>query len=219
VKSALIGSSTKVGASASQVNRKHWQKEENKEMAKRYDERIFVATLLILIIVVLLTPLPTRALNIGDKAPDFLAFSTIGETVRLSDYQGKKNIMLFFFVRAFGGVWTNETLAFQLDLPKFESLDTQVLGVSVDHIGAQNAFAEKLGLTYPLLDDFSRDIVKRYGVMEENPNSALFRYSKRAYFVIDKQGIVRYRHVMDQVGHLLDSEEILAAVTKVASGK
>jgi peroxiredoxin len=219
VKSALIGSSTKVGASASQVNRKHWQKEENKEMAKRYDERIFVATLLILIIVVLLTPLPARALNIGDKAPDFLAFSTIGETVRLSDYQGKKNIMLFFFVRAFGGVWTNETLAFQLDLPKFESLDTQVLGVSVDHIGAQNAFAEKLGLTYPLLDDFSRDIVKRYGVMEENPNSALFRYSKRAYFVIDKQGIVRYRHVMDQVGHLLDSEEILAAVTKVASGK
>jgi uncharacterized membrane protein len=104
VKSALIGSSTKVGASASQVNRKHWQKEENKEMAKRYDERIFVATLLILIIVVLLTPLPARALNIGDKAPDFLAFSTIGETVRLSDYQGKKNIMLFFFVRAFGGV-------------------------------------------------------------------------------------------------------------------
>jgi peroxiredoxin len=76
-----------------------------------------------------------------------------------------------------------------------------------------------LGLTYPLLDDFSRDIVKKYGVMEENPNSALFRYSKRAYFVIDKQGIVRYRHVMDQVGHLLDSEEILAAVTKVASGK
>jgi peroxiredoxin len=219
VKSALIGSSTKVGASASQVNRKHWQKEENKEMAKRYDERIFVATLLILIIVVLLTPLPARALNIGDKAPDFLAFSTIGETVRLSDYQGKKNIMLFFFVRAFGGVWTNETLAFQLDLPKFESLDTQVLGVSVDHIGAQNAFAEKLGLTYPLLDDFSRDIVKKYGVMEENPNSALFRYSKRAYFIIDKQGIVRYMHVMDEVGHLLDSEEILAAVAKVAGGK
>jgi peroxiredoxin Q/BCP len=89
----------------------------------------------------------------------------------------------------------------------------------VDHIGAQAAFAEKLGLTYPLVDDFSRDIVKKYGVMEENPNSSLFRYSKRAYFVIDKQGIVRYMHVMDQVGHLLDSEEILAAVTKVAGGK
>jgi thioredoxin-dependent peroxiredoxin len=109
-------------------------------------------------------------------------------------------------------------LAFQLDLPKFESLDTQVLGVSVDHIGAQKAFAEKLGLTYPLLDDFSRDIVKNYGVMEDNPNSPLFRYSKRAYVIIDKQGIVRYMHVMDQPGHLLDSEEILAQVAKVAKG-
>jgi peroxiredoxin len=187
-------------------------------MAKRYYGWTFVATLLIPI-VLLLTPLPAKALSAGDKAPDFLVFSTIGETVRLSDYQGKKNVMLFFFVRAFGGVWTNETLAFQLDLPKFESLDTQVLGVSVDHIGAQNAFAEKLGLTYPLLDDFSRDIVKKYGVMDENPNSAFFRHAKRAYVIIDKQGIVKYIHVMDQPGHLLDSEEILAEVTKVAKAK
>jgi peroxiredoxin len=102
-----------------------------------------------------------------------------------------------------------------LDLPKYESLDTQVLGVSVDHIGAQKAFAEKLGLTYPLLDDFSRDTVQKYGVMETNPKSVFLRYSKRAYFVIDKQGIVRYKHIMDDPGHLLDSETILAEVTKV----
>jgi glutaredoxin-dependent peroxiredoxin len=109
-------------------------------------------------------------------------------------------------------------LAFQLDLPKFESLDTQVLGVSVDHIGAQKAFAEKLGLTYPLVDDFSRDIVQKYGVMENNPQSPLFRYAKRAYVIIDKQGIVRYYQIMDQPGHLLDSEEILGQVAKVAKG-
>ena len=102
-----------------------------------------------------------------------------------------------------------------MDLPKYESLDTQVLGVSVDHIGAQKAFAEKLGLTYPLLDDFSRDTVQKYGVMETNPKSVFLRYSKRAYFVIDKQGIVRYKHIMDDPGHLLDSETILAEVTKV----
>ena len=52
----------------------------------------------------LLIPLSASALNVGDKAPDFLAFSTVGESVRLSDYQGKKNVMIFFFVRAFGGV-------------------------------------------------------------------------------------------------------------------
>jgi hypothetical protein len=52
----------------------------------------------------LLTPLSTRALEVGDKAPDFLAFWNVDESVRLSGYQGKKNVMMFFFVRAFGGV-------------------------------------------------------------------------------------------------------------------
>jgi peroxiredoxin len=169
-------------------------------------------------ILMLLMPMSIRALDVGDKAPDFLAFDTVGESTRLSDYQGKKNVLMFFFVRAFGGVWTNETLAFQLDLPKFESLDTQVLGVSVDHIGAQRAFAEKLGLTYPLIDDFSREIVKKYGVMDDNPDSPFFRYSKRAYVFIDKQGVVRYKHIMDQPSHLLDSDEILGQVAKLTKG-
>jgi glutaredoxin-dependent peroxiredoxin len=108
-------------------------------------------------------------------------------------------------------------LAFQLDLPKYESLDTQVLGVSVDVPGALQAFAEKLGLTYPLLSDFSRDTVKKYGVMFDNPNEARFRMAKRAYFVIDKQGIIRYKHIMDESGHLLDSEDIYNTVKTIAT--
>jgi peroxiredoxin Q/BCP len=94
-----------------------------------------------------------------------------------------------------------------------------VLGVSVDHIGAQKAFAEKLGLTYPLIDDFSRDIVKKYGMMDDNPDSPFFRYAKRAYVVIDKQGVVRYKHIMDEPSHLLDSEVILGEVAKIAQGQ
>jgi glutaredoxin-dependent peroxiredoxin len=109
-------------------------------------------------------------------------------------------------------------LAFQLDLPKYESLDTQVLGVSVDVLGASKAFAEKLGLTYPLLSDFSRDTVKKYGVMYDNPNDALFRMARRAYFVVDKQGIIRYKHSMDDARHMLDAEEILATVKRAVSG-
>ena len=94
-----------------------------------------------------------------------------------------------------------------------------MLGVSVDHIGALKAFAEKLGLTYPLIDDFSREIVKKYGVMDDNPDSPFFRYSKRAYVFIDKQGFVRYKHIMDEPSHLLDSEEILGEVAKLVQGK
>ena len=103
-----------------------------------------------------------------------------------------------------------------MDLPKYESLDTQVLGVSVDHIGAQQAFAEKMGFTYPLLDDFSRDTVKKYGVMEINPDSAFFRYAKRAYFLIDKDGMIRYKHMME-ARHMLDAEEILQTVKAIVS--
>jgi peroxiredoxin len=110
-------------------------------------------------------------------------------------------------------------LAFQLDLPKFESLDTQVLGVSVDHIGAQQAFAEKMGLTYPLLDDFSRNTVKKYDVMVMDPDSVYFRYAKRAYLIIDKQGVIRYIHVMENPGHLLENEELLAALANITEGR
>jgi glutaredoxin-dependent peroxiredoxin len=104
-----------------------------------------------------------------------------------------------------------------LDLPKYESLDTQVLGVSVDVLGALQAFAEKLGLTYPLLSDFSRDTVKKYGVMYDDPNSAYFRMAQRAYFVIDKRGVIRYKHIMQDSGHLLDSEEIFNTVKNVVT--
>ena len=104
-----------------------------------------------------------------------------------------------------------------MDLPKYESLDTQVLGVSVDVPGALKAFAEKLGLTYPLLSDFSRDTVKKYGVMYDNPNEARFRMAKRAYFVIDKQGIIRYQHIMEEASHLLDPEEIFNTVKTIVT--
>ena len=103
-----------------------------------------------------------------------------------------------------------------MDLPKYESLETQVLGVSVDVSGALAAFAEKLGLTYPLLSDFSRDTVKKYGVMDDDPSSAYYRMARRAYFVIDKQGIIRYKHVTE-AKHMLDAEEIFNTVKDIVS--
>ena len=63
-----------------------------------------VIAVTVLSVLMLLTPMSISALDVGDKAPDFLAFDTVGESTRLSDYQGKKNVVIFFFVRAFGGV-------------------------------------------------------------------------------------------------------------------
>ena len=72
-------------------------------MPRRICGRTVIATLL-LSSLILWIPLSVRALDVGDKAPDFLAFDTVGESTRLSDYQGKKNVLLFFYWRAFGGV-------------------------------------------------------------------------------------------------------------------
>jgi peroxiredoxin len=90
--------------------------------------------------------------------------------------------------------------------------------VSTDVLGAQQAFVEKLGLTYPLLSDVSRDTVKQYGVMHGDPNSAYFRLAKRAYVVIDRQGIVRHTEVMEDAGHLLDAETIVTTVKHSVTG-
>ncbi len=72
-------------------------------MVRGLHERMGIAAILVSILV-WLTPIAAKALNVGDRAPGFLAFSTVGEAVRLSDYQGKQNVLIFFFVRAFGGV-------------------------------------------------------------------------------------------------------------------
>jgi AhpC/TSA family len=88
------------------MNRSHRfqrQREETTKMPPGIHVRVVIATFLISVLMVL-NPMPIGALDVGDKAPDFLAFDTIGESTRLSDYQGKKNVLLFFFVRAFGGV-------------------------------------------------------------------------------------------------------------------
>jgi peroxiredoxin len=110
-------------------------------------------------------------------------------------------------------------LAFQLDLPKFEAANAQVLGVSVDFNDANAAWAEKLGLTYPLLSDMRRQVSKAYGVLYDDPKLAddpktIPRYlrSKRSWFVIDKQGVVRLAEVNKPGADLMPNDKILQAL-------
>ena len=93
-------------------------------------------------------------------------------------------------------------MAFQLDLPKFEALNAQVMGVSVDFNDTNKAFAEKLGLTYPLLSDVRREMSRAYGVLFDDPAMAtdaksipVYLRSKRAWFVIDTADVIRYAKI------------------------
>jgi alkyl hydroperoxide reductase subunit AhpC len=112
-------------------------------------------------------------------------------------------------------------VAFQLDLPKFEAANAQVLGISVDFNAANTVFAEKLGLKFPLLSDTRRVMTRAYGALNDDPalasdakRIASYMRAKRAWFIIDKTGVIRYARVGDPRG-ILPNDELLEALQKI----
>jgi len=133
-------------------------------------------------------PAPKTHLKVGDSAPDFELTSTAGGKVKLSDFRGKKNVVLAFFPAAFTGGCTKEMSAYQANIAKFEGADTQVFGISTDNSPSQNAFAKSLSVSsYPLLSDFMRKTSADYGVLIADRGIA-----SRSTFVVDKAGKITY---------------------------
>ncbi|MFJ4942595.1 peroxiredoxin [Streptomyces albidoflavus] len=129
------------------------------------------------------------AIEVGTKAPDFELKDQHGQTVRLSDFRGEKNVVLLFYPFAFTGVCTGELCALREELPKFVNDDTQLLAVSNDSPFALRVFAEQEGLEYPLLSDFwpHGRASRAYEVFDEAKGCAV-----RGTFIIDKEGVVRW---------------------------
>jgi mycoredoxin-dependent peroxiredoxin len=128
------------------------------------------------------------ALKPGDMAPDFTLPSTVGEKVTLSDYRGKKNVILLFYPLDFSPVCSVETKQCGEMLPTKGGPDVEVLGVSVDSIWAHKAFAAQQGIAYPLLADFQPRgaVAEKYGVYL--PEKGI---SARTAFVIGKDGKIK----------------------------
>jgi peroxiredoxin len=97
-------------------------------------------------------------------------------------------------------------------MPQFEAAGAQVLGVSADHIATLDAFAKQNPMKQVLASDFRRTMLPTYDAMVTDEKSPIYRYAKRAYFVIDSQGIVRYVKVMDNPLDLLQPEDLLKAL-------
>ena len=131
---------------------------------------------------------PKTQLKVGDLAPDFTLPSTTGKPVTLSEFRGKKNVVLAFYPAAFTGGCTKEMTSYGANHTKFEGMDTQVFGVSTDNSPSQRVFAEQTGAKFPMLSDFvQRKVSKDYGVLMEARGLA-----NRATFVIDKEGKISY---------------------------
>jgi peroxiredoxin (alkyl hydroperoxide reductase subunit C) len=135
--------------------------------------------------------------EVGQAAPDFKLKGLGGQFVTLSEYRGKKNVVLVFFPLAFSPVCSHQLPAIQGKLVEFQRRDAEILGISVDSHYANEAFARHLGLAFALLSDFKHEAAERYGVLRADAP-----ISERAVFVVDKQGIVRFKQVSPNPGDL-----------------
>jgi peroxiredoxin len=143
----------------------------------------------------------------GDVAPEFTAASTSGSEVSLSSFRGNRNVLLAFFPLAFTGTCTKELVCFTEDFDQFAGRGVEILPISVDSTASLREFKNKLQMKTELLSDFKRDISREYGVLNEDRF-----YSNRAYFLIDKEGRVRWSHIEDNNGQRRENSEILAAI-------
>jgi peroxiredoxin len=135
------------------------------------------------------------AVDVGSKAPDFTLTNQDRQPVKLSEQRGKP-VVLAFFPAAFSSVCTKELCTFRDAMARLNSAKAQVYGVSVDTFFTLKAFQDAQGYNFPLLSDFNKEAIKDYGVFNEDM-IGLKGIAKRAVFVIDKDGIVRHREVLD----------------------
>ncbi len=136
----------------------------------------------------------------GEKAPVFTLTDTEKKPRSLSEFTGKK-IVLAFFPGAFTGVCTKEMCTFRDSMAKLNSLNAQVVGISVDSPFANKAFAAQNNIQFPILSDFDRQVVKKYGIeLKDFAGLKGYTAAKRSVFVIDNAGVVRYSWITDNPG-------------------
>lgn len=126
-------------------------------------------------------------LNAGDRAPEFELPGTGGKTYRLADYRGRK-LVLAFYPGDFTAVCTKQFCSYRDQSDKLDELGADVLGISPQSVESHERFVEEKRLNVPLLADEDKSVARAYGVLA-GP------MVRRAIFVIDEEGIVRYRKV------------------------
>lgn len=150
-------------------------------------------------------------ITVGQPAPQFALKDQNQQEVKLSDFAGKKNVVLAFYPLDWSPVCSNEMACFANDLKQFESLDAAVLGMSVDSAWSHRAFAEKMGVKFSLLADFHPKgaVADKYGMYLSDKG-----ITGRAVAIINKAGNVAWFKQYD-IPQLPDIKEVADALAKV----
>jgi peroxiredoxin len=144
--------------------------------------------------------------DVGSIAPDFTLVNQDREPVTLSQLRGRP-VVLAFFPAAFSSVCTKELCTFRDGMSGLEKAKAQVLGISVDSFFALKAFHDQQGFKFALLSDFNKQVIRDYGVFNEDM-IGLKGVAKRAVFVLDAHGVVRYREVLEDARNEPDYQKV-----------
>ena len=153
-------------------------------------------------------------LKVGDIAPDFKLPAQDGKKISLSEFRGKKNVMLAFYPQDFTPVCSHQLPSYSKQINKFEKLNTQVLAIGVASIPVHIAWIDSLGgLEYPLLADWVpfAEVSKKYDDFIPK-----IGFGKRAIFIIDKTGVIRYIDIPHELNEgPPDEEKIFEALKEL----
>jgi peroxiredoxin len=155
------------------------------------------------------------AAEVGSKAPEFTLTNQDRQPVTLSAQRGKP-VVLAFFPAAFSSVCQKEMCTFRDSMARLGKAEAQVYGISVDTFFTLKAFQDQQKLNFPLLSDFNKQAIRDYGVFNEDM-IGLKGIAKRAVFVIDKDGVVRHREVLEDARNEPDYEKVFGALASLAS--
>jgi peroxiredoxin len=153
------------------------------------------------------------SVDIGSKAPDFTLMSQERQPVTLSELKGKP-VVLAFFPAAFSGVCQQEMCTLRDSMGELNKTNAQVFGISTDTFFALKAFQDQQQLNFSLLSDFNKQVIREYGVFNEDM-IGLKGIAKRAVFVIDKDGVVRHREVLEDARNEPNYGAVLASLASL----
>ena len=151
------------------------------------------------------------SITLGQQAPNFTLRDTEKNEVSLSQFAGKK-VVLVFFPLAFTGVCTTELCSLRDSIATYNQLNAEVIGISVDSLFTLDKFKKEQSLNFTLLSDFNKEVSTAYGCLYENFVLDMKGVSKRSAFVIDAQGVVQYAEVLESAGDLPNFEAIQACL-------
>lgn len=154
------------------------------------------------------------SLQIGQKAPDFTLYDTDKQPVTLESLKGK-NFVLFFFPAAWTGTCTKEMCTISEDYSAYEKLNAVPFGVSIDSHWALKRFGEDYKIGFKLLSDYNREAIHSFDVVQ-SPFSGVYKEAaKRATFVIDKEGIIRFIEILPSPGDFPNMDAIKKVVSEL----